>query len=125
MSKQHHTSNTLLALQILDAGFHVERDLLPEDRRLVVVEARVHRQHEKAAACQLAGGNVAQVVVDAMDQQDADLRLAGIGPVEHGLDREGVELYVDRAALRQRRLRGEQPDDDCANQEKHSPIPLL
>ena len=85
-----------LTAQEVDAGLHVERDLLPEHRRLVVVEARVHRQHEEPAPCELAGGEVSEVVVDAMDQQDADVGWsAGVGPIERALDRERIELEIE------------------------------
>jgi pyrrolidone-carboxylate peptidase len=52
-------------------AFAVRNDLnLPDNRCFVVVDARVHREHEEAAFGQLPSRAVSEIVVDAMDQQD-------------------------------------------------------
>ena len=49
---------------------------------------------------------MAEIIVDAVDQQDADIGVAAaVGPVERTLDRVRIELDVGRPALRRRKLR--------------------
>ena len=65
---------------------------------------------------------MAEVVVDPMNQQHADRRLvAGVRPVERALDREGLELKVDRAALRPRRLHSRDRDDEDERRDSAAP----
>jgi hypothetical protein len=106
-----------VVLQVLDARLHVERDLLPEHRGLVVVEARVHGQDEEPAAREFVGRHMSQIVVDPMDQEDADFRpIAGVRPIKHRLDGEGIELDVGLATLRRRGLGAKQRDESSGRQ---------
>ena len=76
VSEQDHLADATLAAEVLDAGLDVLRNHFPDDGRFVVVEPRVHREHEEPAAGQLPGREVPEVVVHPMDQQHRDVALA-------------------------------------------------
>jgi hypothetical protein len=123
MPEQHDLRDTRhLRAQVVHAGFHVERVVLPWGaRRLVVVAARVHPEHDEAARGQLHGADVVQVVRVAVHDDHTDVRAReerGIGTVQRALRRAG-ELHVDRlgrggegrSGQRQRACKGKCPCD--------------
>ena len=86
MGEQHDLGDAGLPAQQRHPGFHVERQLLEIDQRLVVLVTRVHAQHEEAAARQLGAGAVIEIVRGAMHREEGNMgRRAGIGPIERAL----------------------------------------
>jgi hypothetical protein len=124
--EQHDLPNVRLLLQELDAALDVEGDELPDDGGLVVVEPRVHRQHEKAPLRELARGEMPEIVVDPVDEEHADAGAAGVRPIERALDGKRIELDVDRRGLRERGpMNPECPDQDEHDTSQHRRAPHL
>jgi hypothetical protein len=98
VSEEHDLAHAALALQELDAGLDVEGDVLPQHRRLVVVEARVHGEDEEAAARQLARGGRPCARTAGTDAAVATKKIARMRPAR--------TLFVRRRRHRERQQVG-------------------
>ncbi len=124
VAEQHDLSDAGLAAQEFDAGLHVERDLVPAHLHLVVGEARVHAQHQEAAARELGAAGVREIVRGAMDDDDADMRRRpAVRLVERGRSRR--EANEQRIALRLRgHCKAQQHARKNEDAERHRRLPI-
>jgi hypothetical protein len=124
MGEQDDLGDPGLPAQKIDAGFHVERQLLEIHQRFVVFVARVHAQHQEPAPRQLGAGGMIEVVRGAVHRQNRHVgRSTGIGLVERAFA-DALERDESRIALRPGRVGSEEERDgssDCGAQHGSPP----
>ena len=83
MSEKNYLRDPRLTPCEINRGFYVERDLLPPDRRLVVLESRVETERKEAAREQFTAPDVVQIICGSMSKDKSHMRRGpAVGHIE-------------------------------------------
>src|SRR5215831_11097782 len=102
MSEKNYLRDPRLTPCEINRGFYVERDLLPPDRRLVVLESRVETERKEAARGQFTAPDVVQIICGSMSKDKSHMRRRpAVGLIERRAQLPEADIFW--MALRQTR----------------------